>query len=248
MNLSESKILITGGAGGIGNFLANNLVTKAKCVIIVDNNSASLSEIPDNDKIIKYYCDITNEIKVKETITEIFNKYDGVNVLLNNAGIIHSELLINPMKGNERKHSISNWKKVIDINLNSIFYVSLHVADALIEAKMDGVIINTSSISAQGNAGQSVYSATKAAVESLTKVWSKELSMYNIRTACIAPGFIDTPSTRQSLSGNMINKWKKNIPLGRLGNLDEMLTSIEFIIQNDYFNGKILALDGGLTI
>jgi 3-oxoacyl-[acyl-carrier protein] reductase len=248
MNISEANILITGGARGIGNYLATNLIAKAKKVIIVDNNTELLSEIPENSKLIKYTCDITDEPSVKNTIEDVFKKHGGINVLMNNAGLIYSELLVNPLKGDDRKHNVSNWQKVIDVNLNSLFYITLHTAEAMIAAKNGGVIINTSSISAQGNMGQSAYSATKAAVEALTKTWSKELSMYKIRTACIAPGFFNTPSTHESLSESMLNRWKKSVPLGRLGELTELLSAIEFIIQNDYFNGKILSLDGGLTI
>jgi 3-oxoacyl-[acyl-carrier protein] reductase len=118
----------------------------------------------------------------------------------------------------------------------------------MIFKKRKGVIINISSISAQGNVGQSAYSASKAGVEALTKTWSKELAMFGIRSTCIAPGFFDTPSTKEKVNTHMLEKWEKSIPLKRLGNLDELLTSVEFIIANDYFNGKILSIDGGLNL
>jgi 3-oxoacyl-[acyl-carrier protein] reductase len=136
----------------------------------------------------------------------------------------------------------------MDVNLNSVFYMTSHMVDNMVAKKMQGVIINISSISAQGNVGQSAYSATKAAVEALTKTWAKELGMFKIRSACIAPGFFDTPSTRESLNENMLEQWKKNVPLKRLGVLDELYSGVEFIIRNDYYNGKILQIDGGLTI
>ena len=139
-------------------------------------------------------------------------------------------------------------QKVIDINLNGVFYVTANVAEKMILSKQKGVIINISSIAAQGNIGQSAYAASKAAVEALTKTWSKELGMFKIRCACIAPGFFNTPSTKESLSESMLAKWQKGVPLARLGELDELLSAVEFIIQNDYFNGKILALDGGLNL
>jgi 3-oxoacyl-[acyl-carrier protein] reductase len=129
-----------------------------------------------------------------------------------------------------------------------VFYVTSNVVEKMILNKERGLIINISSISAQGNMGQSAYSASKAAVEALTKTWSKELGMFKIRCACIAPGFMDSPSTRESLSENMLSKWQKSIPIGRLGELDELLSAVEFIIRNDYFNGKVLALDGGLNL
>jgi 3-oxoacyl-[acyl-carrier protein] reductase len=194
----------------------------------------------------KYVCDLTEA--VSKVISEIFNTNSGINVLINNAGIIHNEPLINLLQREDKKHSIKNWNKVIDVNLNSVFYVTSNVVDQMVAKKMKGVIINISSISAQGNIGQSAYSATKAAVEALTKTWSKELGMFKIRSVCIAPGFFNTDSTRESLNENMLKKWEKSVPLGRLGELSELVSAVEFLIQNEYYNGKILRVDGGLTI
>jgi 3-oxoacyl-[acyl-carrier protein] reductase len=248
MNISETKILITGGGRGIGNYLAQNLAGKASKVFILDNNEELLSSIKQDDKLMTFTCDVTNPESVKTTINGIFQEHGGVNVLINNAGIIHNELLINFLSKEDKKHSISNWNKIVDVNLNAVFYVTSSFVENMVAKKMNGVIINISSISAQGNVGQSAYSATKAAVEALTKTWSKELGMFKIRSTCIAPGFFETPSTRESLNENMLNKWQKSVPLARLGNLSELESAVEFIIQNDYFNGKILKLDGGLTI
>jgi 3-oxoacyl-[acyl-carrier protein] reductase len=248
MNIAESKILITGGGRGIGNYLVQNLAAKADKVFVLDNNEELLATIKQNDKLLAFKCDVTNPENVKAIINGIFQEHGGVNVLINNAGIIHSELLINFLSKDDKKHSISNWNKVVDINLNAVFYVTSSVVENMVAKKTNGVIINISSISAQGNLGQSAYSATKAAVEALTKTWSKELGMFKIRSTCIAPGFFETPSTRESLNENMLAKWQKSVPLARLGNLSELESAVEFIIQNDYFNGKILKLDGGLTI
>ena len=111
-----------------------------------------------------------------------------------------------------------------------------------------GLIINISSISANGNAGQSAYSAAKAGVNALTKTWSRELSMFGIRTAGIAPGFFDTPATHTALKENTLKKIISEIPSKRLGNLEELTKSVLFIIENDFFNGKILEIDGGMVV
>jgi len=248
MQLSQSRILITGGGRGIGNFIANGLLEKAAKVIIIDQDEQLLKDIPENKNLLKYNCDITDAAAVEHLIREIFEQAGGINVCINNAGVIHSEPLVNLLSRNDKKHSISNWQKVINVNLNAVFYITSNVVENMILKKEKGVIINISSISAQGNAGQSAYAASKAAVEALTKTWSKELGMFKIRCACIAPGFFNTPSTRESLSENMLAKWQKAAALGRLGELEELRSAVEFIISNDYFNGKVLALDGGLTI
>jgi 3-oxoacyl-[acyl-carrier protein] reductase len=248
MELSEARILITGGGRGIGNFIAMGLLEQAAKVIILDNDETLLENLPDHPNLLKYPCDITKADSVETLIKDIFESHGGINVCINNAGIIHSEVLVNILSREDKKHKISNWEKVINVNLNAVFYVTANVTERMIASKKKGVIINISSISAQGNIGQSAYAASKAGVEALTKTWSKELGMFKIRCACIAPGFFDTPSTKESLNENMLRKWEKSVPLGRLGELQELLSAVIFIIQNEYFNGKILSLDGGLTI
>ena len=248
MQLSESKILVTGAGRGIGHFIAMGLLDKAAKVFIIDRDQQLLESLAIHEKLVCFHCDVTKAEEVEKVIAEIFELHGGINTCINNAGIIHSEPLVNFLSKAEKKHSIENWKKVIDVNLNAVFYISSNVAEKMIAKKEKGVIINISSISAQGNSGQSAYSASKAAVEALTKTWSKELGMFNIRCACIAPGFFDTPSTRESLSENMISKWQRAVPTGKLGELHELLSAVEFIITNEYFNGKVLSLDAGLNL
>ena len=248
MKLSEVNLLITGAARGIGNFLAKEIIDSVNSLVIIDNNKELLDQIPENNKLFKYSCDVTDPLEVQRTIDKIFSETQGVNVLINNAGIIHNEPLFNLLAPVDKKHSVDNWKKVVDVNLNAVFYMTSNVVAQMIARKSKGVIINISSISAQGNIGQSAYSASKAGVEALTKTWSKELGMFKIRCVCIAPGFFDTPSTKENLNEHMMKKWEKSIPLGRLGNLEELLSSVKFLIENEYYNGKIIQLDGGLTI
>ena len=248
MELFEASILITGGGRGIGNYIAMQLLGKVSKVIVIDQDLQLLKNLPESPNLVTYHADITAPDVVEETVKEIFEKHGGINVCINNAGIIHSEPLVNILNRGDKKHNISNWNKVIDINLNAVFYVTSNVVENMVSHRKKGVIINVSSISAQGNAGQSAYAASKAAIEALTKTWSRELGMFNIRCACIAPGFFNTPSTKESLSENMLAKWQKSVPLGKLGELDDLLNAVEFIISNEYFNGKVLALDGGLSI
>lgn len=247
MELLQAKILVTGGGRGIGKYITEGLLPKAARVIVIDQDEQLLNALPDRANLSKFQCDLTDTIGLEKTINRVFDE-GGINVCINNAGIIHSEPLINILSKTEKKHNILNWKKVIDVNLNAVFYVTANVVERMVAAKEKGVVINISSISAQGNIGQSAYAASKAAVEALTKTWSKELGMFKIRCACIAPGFFNTPSTRESLSENMLAKWQKSVAIGRLGELDELLKAVEFIIVNEYFNGKILSLDGGLNL
>ena len=249
MNIKETTILITGGGKGIGNFMAVSFSKMAAKVIVIDNDKLSLDAIDKTLGISSYCCDLTDSDEVAKTISEIYTDCGNVNVLINNAGFIHSEPLFNMLKRNDPKHSIENWKKTIDVNLNAVFYTTVNVVEKMYAKRIkNGVIINISSISAQGNSGQSAYSAAKAGVEAMTKTWSKELGMFKIRCVAIAPGFINTESTRNSLSENVLSKWEQAIALKRLGNPEEIVSGVKFIIENDYFNGKILSIDGGLSI
>lgn len=247
MILKDQCVIVTGGAQGIGGYLVQELSNLTIKVIVIDINETVLEIYKENNNVFPYICDVTNYEAVSEVINTIYNEHSPT-VLINNAGYIFNAPLINLMDRKDKRHNFDDWDKTIKINLDSVFNVGVNVADKLISNRKKGVIINISSISAQGNIGQSAYSAAKAGIEALTKTWSKELSMFGIRTACIAPGFFDTPSTQKALSESTIEKYKKNIPLKRFGKLEEILITVNFIIENDYFNGKILEIDGGLTI
>lgn len=248
MNNKNLKIIITGAASGFGSFLADYLKDKAARLFLIDINNEGLHKFIGVPNIDLYSCDLTDFEQTTMIIREIFKKEPETNVLINNAGIIHSELLINFFNRQDRRHSKENWDKMLNVNLTTVFNCSVNVIDNMIRSKVKGLIINISSISANGNAGQSVYSAAKAGVNALTATWSRELSMFNIRTAGIAPGFFDTPSTHIALKENIVKKIINEIPSNRLGQFDELAKAVEFIIENEYFNGKILEIDGGLTL
>jgi len=248
MDLKEEKVIITGAASGFGNHLANYLKDKSNKLILIDINPNLKKQFKNEDNISLHLCDLTDFNQTTDVIKEIFHDDSDIRILINNAGIIHSELLINFFNKEDRRHSKSSWDKMLDVNLNSVFNCTVNVADQMVCRRLKGLIINISSISANGNAGQSVYSAAKAAVNALTITWSRELAAFGIRSAGIAPGFFDTPSTHLALKENTLNKILSEIPLRKLGQLDDLAKAVEFIIQNDYYNGKILELDGGLTL
>jgi 3-oxoacyl-[acyl-carrier protein] reductase len=249
MNLSTANILITGGASGLGKAMATTLAGRAAHVIVIDRNAEMLAQLKEECPQIKcYVADLTDYEAAGAVIREIFQEIGKLNVLINNAGIIHSEPMVNILNRDNIKHSVDNWRKTIDINLNAVFYVTSHVTEQMVKSRSKGVIINISSISSYGNMGQSAYSASKAAINALTVTWSKELGMFGIRCVAIAPGFIDTPSTQAALTEAKIKSYKNATPLGRMGVVEELVHSVVFIIENDFYNGTILNLDGGLKL
>ena len=140
------------------------------------------------------------------------------------------------------------WLKTIESNLHSVFYISACVIEKMVDARVKGLLVNISSIASSGNTGQSAYSAAKAGSNALAVTWSKELGMFGIRAAAIAPGFMDLPSTHKALSESNIKSWLKQTPLNRMGAANELISALAFVIENDFYNGRVLELDGGLRI
>lgn len=248
MKVAEQTIVISGGAGSIGSYLCEYFYDEAKQIILIDRSEEALQTVKEKfANVITVVCDLTDGDAVSSAINELKENYT-ISVLINNAGLIHSSPLINLFDKERGYHDFEAWDSVVRSNLYSAFHLGATVGSAMAKSRTKGVIVNISSIAAQGNIGQSAYSAAKAGIEALTVTWSKELGMFKIRCACIAPGFIDTPSTHASLNEATVDKWKKAVPLGRLGKLEEIGKGVRYIIESDYYNGEVLAIDGGLRI
>ena len=242
------RIIITGASGSIGSEIVKYFYKKND-LICIDIDKKNLKILKNKYKKIKtYQCDLTSKKKVDQLMSQLNTKYKHFDILINNAGKIYSNPIIKLSSKGLKSHSYTDWKKILDVNLNSIFLFSSSIIENFCKNRTKGIIINISSISAKGNKGQSAYSVAKSGVEILTKVWAQELSSFNIRVVCIAPGFFNTKSTIRSLSSFQIDHLKKNTPLKRMGSTKELIQAINFVIKNKFFNGKVLSLDGGLEI
>ena len=242
------KIILTGSGGSIGSEIVKNFYKKND-LICIDINKKNLEILKNKFKKINIYqCDLTSQKKVNRLIYKLNKKFKQFDILINNAGMIFSHPIIKLSPKGFISHSHTIWKKILDINLNSVFLFSSKVIENFCNNRTKGLIINISSISAKGNVGQSAYSVAKSGIETLTKIWAQELSGFNIRVACIAPGFFNTKSTRNSLNNFQIDHLKNNTPLKRLGESRELIQAINFVVNNKFFNGKVLSLDGGLEL
>jgi 3-oxoacyl-[acyl-carrier protein] reductase len=249
MQLSEANIIITGAGSGFGKSMATHFAEQNAQVYALDINENALTLLKaENASIQTFVCDITDNAKVEKAIHEIFLSDSKTNILINNAGIMKNAPLINILQRPESKHNVDLWHRVIDVNQNAVFYTTRAFADQMIKKRNKGVIINISSIAATGNAGQTAYSASKAAVEAMTKVWAKELGVFGIRAVAIAPGFIDTAGTHDALEEKMLNRWIEQTPLKRTGKIEEIVSAVRFVIENDFINGEVIRVNGGLTI
>lgn len=250
MKIAGSRVLVTGGGSGIGRFLAERLETDSAEVCVLELDAARCVELCETSggRIKAWVCDVADPAAVDSTLQAIFETGFEPDVLINNAGIIHSEPLVNMLSRGERVHSRETWRRVMSADLDSVFYVTSHVVDRMLAKRSKGVVISISSIAANGNPGQSAYSAAKAGVNALTRTWAKELGGMGLRFVAIAPGFIDIPSTRAALSEAAVTRLQQQIPLRRLGDLENVYLAAQHIIENDYLTGTVLEIDGGLVI
>ncbi len=249
MNLSNKTVIVTGGAGGLGKVIIEEIQKKGAKVYALDLNGEYLTNLKNLNPLMETkVCDVTNPSDLEKVILEIQTQEKKIDVLINSAGVIFNSPVVSLGKSGFQKHSREDWDRIVSINLNSVFYISSSVIEKMVSQRVKGVIVNISSIMAQGNQGQSAYSASKAAVEALTKTWAKELGIFGIRVFCVAPGFANTESTNSAMSEEILDEWKNKVPLRRLSTPEEIAHGIIFGIENDYFNGKVLAIDGGLTV
>jgi len=181
-------------------------------------------------------------------LDELIKKYGVFDAVVNCAGMIANAPLVGFSEGNLVCHNFELWNAVITSNLYTTFNVTAVVVKHMMKLLKKGVVINISSVCANGNAGQVAYSSAKAGINGLTKALSKELGPFGIRVVGIAPGYFDTASTKQNVPEAKLNSIIKAVPLKKLGKLDDLLKTLNYIIECDYINGKIIELDGGLVI
>ena len=249
MDLREKKVIVTGGVRGLGRFMVDKLVAKEAVVTVFDLNAAGLEELGREQSGVNCVeCDVSNYDQVLEATSRYHEELGSADVLINNAGILYSEPLIKITGSGVEKHDVATWNKVLAADLNSVFYMTACIVEKMIVTRTRGVVANISSVSASGNAGQSAYSAAKAGVNALTAVWAKELSPLGIRVIAIAPGFTETESTKEALSEGVLRETIKRVPLRRLGRPEEIAQGVLSVLENDFFNGKVFELDGGLVV
>ncbi|WP_136064130.1 SDR family oxidoreductase [Modicisalibacter radicis] len=253
MELNDAVIAITGGAQGLGLAMAELLGARGARLALVDREEEGLAraagQLSEQGIVAEaFLADVANEDSVARCFTEIRDRLGPVSGLVNNAGITRDGLLVKAKEGRvEKTMSLAQWQQVLDVNLTGVFLCGREAASQMVENDLQGVIVNISSISRAGNMGQSNYAASKAGVAALTVTWAKELARYGIRVGAVAPGFIETEMT-SSMRPDVLEKITRGVPLGRLGQPEDIAQSVRYIFENAYFSGRVIECDGGLRI
>ena len=247
MKLEDLKIMITGGASGMGAHFARRLHEAGAKVAVGDVNEAMMSELPAG--IARRKLDVSKEDDICSFVEWAAKEMGGVNSLVNNAGILRDGLLVKQDRETKaiKKLSIEDWNAVIGVNLTGATLMVRELAAAMVTAgTRPGVIVNMSSISRHGNRGQSNYVAAKAALASNTLTWAREFAQFGIRVTAIAPGMIETPMTK-GMNPKARDAVVANIPVGRIGTTEDIWTAVKFALECDYFNARTIDVDGGLS-
>jgi 3-oxoacyl-[acyl-carrier protein] reductase len=255
MELKDLKIVVTGGAQGMGAHFATRLAEAGAHVAVGDVNEAGLAAIAESTKglpgkVHTRKLNVSDEGEVVAFATWAHDTMGGLNGLINNAGILRDGLLVKRDRetGKITKLSKEQWDAVIGVNLTGATFMVREVVAKIAETGVrPGVVVNISSIARHGNRGQSNYTAAKSALAANTVTWSREFAPFGVRVGAVAPGMIETPMT-QGMNQKARDALVASIPVGRVGVPEDIWRAVKFVIECDYFNGRTIDVDGGLSM
>ena len=253
MNVDRSIIAITGAGGGLGAAMASRFAAGGARLALLDFRPDMLESLSadlglDEADCLALPCDVGDEAQVDEAFSRIAQHFGGLDVLVNNAGITRDALTLKFRDGElVSRMSLADWQAVIDVNLTGVFLCGRAAAEQMVRAGNGGLIVNISSISRGGNMGQANYSATKAGVAAMTVTWAKEFARYGIRVNTVSPGFIGTEMVR-SMKPEALAKLTAMIPAGRIGEPDEIAHTVQYLVENDFVNGRNIEVDGAMRL
>lgn len=239
MRLANKVAVVTGGAKGLGACMSQLFATEGARVISVDVIPATY----ENDNVQPYILDITDTFACKSFCDSIINRYQNINILINNAGITRDAMT--------RKMTDEMWESVINVNLKGAFNLTRYIGPHM-EKIGSGSIINISSVVGEyGNIGQANYAAAKAGLMGLTKTWAKEFTRSGsaVRVNCIAPGYTMTDMLR-TVPQDLLEKYASKTMLGRLGQPIEVANAALFLASDEasYITGQVLSVNGGMRL
>jgi len=242
--LDGKIVLVTGATRGIGKAIALTLGNSGATVVGTATSEAgaqNISKMLVDNKISGkgFVLDVTNNDQISSLVESIKNDFGSVDILVNNAGITRDNILLR-MKEDE-------WEEIINTNLSSIYKMSKSVLRGMIKKRSGRIISITSVVGAMGNAGQSNYGASKAGIIGFTKSLAREVGVRGITVNAVAPGFIETDMT-DSLPEDQKEILAAQIPMGRLGNVNEVAQAVLFLAgeSGSYITAQTIHVNGGM--
>ena len=242
-SLKGRKALVTGATGGIGEHIARALHYQGATVVLSGRRLEKLKEIADSlgghTHIIE--CDLANEGDVNDLVSKASERAEGLDILINNAGITRDGLILR-MKDED-------WQEVMKVNLESAFRLSRAAVKIMMKNRFGRIINITSIVGVTGNPGQVNYCAAKAGLIGFSKSLAAEIAGRNITVNCVAPGFIQSPMTDDLPEAHKENLLK-SIPMGRMGNPEEIAAAVSFLASDkaSYITGQTLHVNGGMAM
>ncbi len=247
MELDQLKVIITGGASGLGEHFARQLLAAGAQVAVGDVNEQGLAALPEG--IHRRKLNVADQDDIASFVPWAAEQMDGLNSLINNAGVIRDGLWVGKSRktGEIRRMSRQDWDTVIAVNLTGACLMVQEVVAYMIERGEPGVIVNISSVARHGNPGQTNSVAAKAALAANSRTWMKEFSPYGIRVAAVAPGATETAMTA-GMNQKALDMIRASIPLGRMGKPEDIWRAVKFIFDCDYFTGETIDVHGGAAL
>ncbi len=252
MRLEDAQVVLTGAAGGLGRRFALELLAAGAAVAAGDADAAGLRALRREaeglpGRLHVAVVDVTDEESVARFVAEADGALGGVNSLIHAAGILRDGLLVQRDGEAVRTMTLAQWRKVLDVNLTGAFLVTREVAARMVAAGRGGVVVHLSSLSRHGNPGQANYAASKAGLDAAVRTWALELAPFGIRVGAVAPGVTDT-GFLQGIAPERLAAFAAAVPLGRLGKPEEMWAAVRFVFECEFFNGRVLEVDGGAAM
>lgn len=257
MKLNDLKIIVSGAAQGMGRHFALRLAEAGASVAAGDVSEGGLAEltalakdVKGGGKVFTRRLDVADEADVGKFVAWAHGEMGGLNGLINNAGILRDGLLVKKDRetGAIKTLTKEQWDAVLAVNLTGATLLTRDSVAKMAETgTKPGVVVNISSIARHGNRGQSNYSAAKAALATNTKTWSLEFAPFGVRVGAVAPGMVETPMT-QGMNQKARDALVGMIPVGRVGVPEDIWLAVKFVLECDYFNGRCIDVDGGLSM
>lgn len=248
MRLSDLKIIVTGAARGLGAHFALRLHEAGARVAAGDIDESALAGLPA--AIHRRRLDVTDERDCADFVLWAAGRMGGLNALVNNAGVLRDGLLVkrDRQTGAVTRLPLEQWHAVLAVNLTgATLMVRETVAWIAEHDQAPGVIVNIASIARHGNRGQSNYVAAKAALAANTVTWAKEFAPLGVRVGAVAPGPVDTPLLR-TMNERAREALIAAVPVGRVGAPEDIWLGVRFVLECDFFNGRTIDIDGGLSL